>query len=70
MNSVLGKLPVANNEVTLAVCQVGFLGCCQFTWAIRVRHCGSFNVFRLIPILACPGRYCIAIGNGFANDRR
>ncbi|VDI51717.1 Hypothetical predicted protein [Mytilus galloprovincialis] len=55
-----GRLPVANNEVTLTVCQAGFVGCCEFNWQIRVRHCGSFNVFRLIPTPACPGRYCIA----------
>lgn len=58
LNLNIGSLPVANNELTLTVCQVGFLGCCEFNWQIRVRNCGTFNVFHLTSTPACPGRYC------------
>jgi hypothetical protein len=57
---ISGTLPtVLNNTVTLTVCQRGFIECCEFTWNMAVRNCGSFNVFRLTPTPTCPGRYCI-----------
>ena len=61
-NLFLGTLPTTTGtRVTLSACQRGFIQCCDLSFPIDVHNCGGFNVFRLTPTHACPGRYCTGL---------
>jgi hypothetical protein len=55
---VNGALPTTNGEtVTRKVCFNWSSNCCKWYRNIRIRNCGSFLVFELVPV-GCHSRYC------------
>lgn len=56
-----GHPTVAQGIVNRKVCFHGSSGCCQWSSNIRVRNCGAFFVYELMPPPACSLRYCVEI---------
>lgn len=55
-----GTLPtIDEGEVNRTACIVGFYGKCSKTLNIRVKNCGKYNVYHLVPVPQTSTGYCI-----------
>nr|XP_022304413.1 flocculation protein FLO11-like isoform X3 [Crassostrea virginica] len=58
-NWLNGSHPVGvNSEVERIVCKVGFSGCCEQQYKIKIRNCGLYMAYCLPALDTCPERYC------------
>ena len=54
-----GSHPIGvNSEVLRIVCKVGFSGCCEQQYKIKIRNCGLYMAYCLPALNTCPERYC------------
>ena len=54
-----GSHPIGvNSEVERIVCKVGFSGCCEQQYKIKIRNCGLYMAYCLPALNTCPERYC------------
>lgn len=62
----LGTLPTYNEgEVNRTACIVGLYGNCSKTLNIRVKNCGKYNVYHLVPVPQTSTGYCIGFIESF-----
>lgn len=62
MDHFLGTLPTeSDGEVNRTVCIVGFYKSCSKTLTIKVKNCGGFRVYYLVPAPQSSTGYCIGI---------
>lgn len=51
----------ADGEVSRTACIVGFNGPCSKTITIKVKSCGNYRVYYLVPVPQTSTGYCIGI---------
>ena len=61
-----GHPTVDEGVVSRKVCFHSYYGCCEISQNIRVRNCGGFYVYELLPTPKCFLRYCGDGGQGIA----
>ena len=49
---------IEDGEVVRTVCFTSKPGECKFTNKIKVKNCGSYFIYRLVPVTTCKSRYC------------
>jgi len=52
-----GHPTVAEGKVTRNVCINNF-ACCDISFSIQVKNCGSYYIYKLFDPRKCPARYC------------
>ena len=52
-----GHPTVAEGKVTRNVC-INKFACCQKSFPIQVKNCGSYYIYKLGSLVDCPSRYC------------
>lgn len=61
-----GTLPTNDEgEVNRTACIVGLYGNCSKTLNIRVKNCGEYNVYHLVPVPQTSTGYCIGVIESF-----
>ena len=54
-----GIIPEDGGIHDLTACAVAFAGPCASVYPIKVKHCGLFNVYYLVPTAGQTESYCI-----------